>query len=309
MILVTGGHGFIGSHVTRELHRRGYAVRLLLRPMSLSQRVADVPFEPVCGDIMDPGSLQASAAGCEGVIHLASPSAWKDLASPQMPALVVEGTRNVRAATPGLRAVYVSSAAAVGGTWDPRVQSEESPFNLPVSGFAYAHAKRQAEALWPEAVVVNPTEVYGPHDTARVTCGTLLDFLGRGPALVSRGGLCVTHVEDVAAAIVAAYERGRPGQRYLLGGENLSVAALARLTRELAGRSPATLPGPWWLLQGLAWLGRRTGLPVGFEPATAPYANRFWYFDCRKAREELGVTFRDARETLESTLRWLLQTL
>lgn len=306
MILVTGGHGFIGSRVTRLLTRRGHPVRLLVRPTSDLSRVSGC--ETVLGDVRDREAVNRAFEGCEGALHLASPSSWADHGSPALPAIVVEGTRHVVEAAAGRRVVLVSSVAALGGSWHPQVLDETARLALPDnSWWAYAWAKHRAELLCAgkPVVTVNPGEVYGPDDIKHVTCGTLLDFARGNPVLVSRGGTSVVHVDDVAAGIVAAWERGRLGERYLLGGDNLTIVELARLTLAIMGRKQLILKAPAPLLMLLARFGLATGLPVGFEPRVAPYANRFWFCSSQKARHELGLTFRSARDTLQDTLDWL----
>ena len=228
--------------------------------------------------------------------------------------IVVGGTGNLLQAAQrtGARVLFVSSSTAVGGTSAPLIHNEESPFHLTSAlHYGYALAKREAENLCKNAGIdvirVNPAEVYGPGDTERITAGNLIDFATSYPVLVTSGGTSVAHVQDVAEGIVAAYERGRPGERYILGGENLTIRELAALTLEVLGKSKPILVLPRWTLLGLAWLGRNLGIPLPFEPGVAPYAVRYWFMDNSKARKELGITFRSARETLQSTLDWLRQ--
>jgi dihydroflavonol-4-reductase len=314
-VLVVGGNGFIGSAVVRQLVGGGRRVRCLLRPHSRTERIDDLDVERLTGDVRDADSLRRAVEGCDGVVHLGGPSSWTDIDSPLMPEVVVSGTRNVldaaaRAGAP--RVVYVSSATAVNGTETPVVHDEESPSTLALERFAYAKAKREAEALCRRAAegglavsIVNPTEVYGPRDTALITSGTLVDFARSAPALVCDGGTSVAHVEDVARGIIAALDRGRPGERYILGGENLSVRELARTTLELLGRPVKTISVPNRLLRAIARVGGALRLPLPFNPAVIPYATLYWFMSSAKAQRELGTHFRSAKETLADTLRGL----
>ena len=178
-VFVTGGNGFIGSVVVRRLVERGDVVRCLIRSHSQTERIDDVPFERVIGDVRDPTSLREGAAGCDAIVHLAGLSAWKDIHSPSMPEVVVGGTRNVLKAAREVdhpRVVCVSSSVAVNGTPAPVVHDESSPCTLDLTGYIYARAKRDAEAVCREAAanglrvsIVNPGEVYGPQDTGMVT--------------------------------------------------------------------------------------------------------------------------------------------
>jgi dihydroflavonol-4-reductase len=315
-IFVTGGNGFIGSRVVRRLIEQGYTVRCLLRPTSDLERIANLDFERVSGDVRDYASIEAGLSGCTGLIHLAGLVNWNDIRSPLMDAVVVEGSKNVLAAARkcgNLRLVYISSIVAINGTKEPQLLNEASPFELKASrDYVYALAKHAVEDLCREAaraglpvVIVNPAEVYGPHDKALVTAGNLVDFATSPLALVPSGGVSVVHVDDVAAGIIAALEKGRPGERYILGGENLTIKELALLTLELLGQRKKIVSVPNGLLNALAKIGDRLHLPLPFNPAVIPYAVRYWFVDNSKARTELGVEFRSARETLAPTLQWL----
>jgi dihydroflavonol-4-reductase len=117
----------------------------------------------------------------------------------------------------------------------------------------------------------------------------------------------VAHVADVALGIVRALERGRPGERYILGGENLSVRELAELTLRLTGLRRRVVPVPNGLIRWVTGVATRLSVPLPYNPKLIPYVTRFWFADASKARRELGVTFRPARETLASTIEWLVE--
>ncbi len=313
-VLVTGGNGFIGSVLVRTLLRAGYRVRCLLRAQSRTERIDGLPIERVVGDVCDADSVRAAMQGCGSVVHLAGISRWTEIHSPWMERVVVGGTTNMLETAKtvgGPRMVYVSSAVAVNGSRRPTVHIEASPASLDFGRYVYAGAKREAEALCRRAaadglsvVVVNPGEVYGPNDTDLVTAANLVDFAKSRVVLVCNGGTSVAHVEDVAAGIVAALEKGRPGERYILGGDNLTIRQLAELTLSiLRQRKPIwTVPNP--LVRLLAATGR-FGVPLPFNPDVIPYATLYWFMDSQKARKELGAGFRSARDTLAPTLDWL----
>ncbi|MEO8361007.1 MAG: NAD-dependent epimerase/dehydratase family protein [Vicinamibacteria bacterium] len=313
-VFVTGGNGFIGSRVVRRLVESGRKVRCLLRESSQTSRLEGLDFETARGDVRDLQSVRRGASGCPAIIHLASLSSWTDIASPLMPEVVVGGTTHVleAAAEQNSRVVFVSSATAINGSTAPIVHDEQSVCTLPLERYIYPRAKIQAEALCfkaaalgREVVIVNPTEVYGPEDTGFVTSGTLVDFAKSSPAVVCDGGTSVAHVDDVAAGIVAALDRGRSGERYILGGENLSVEQLARETLTLLGRKPSIIKIPNRLLLLVTRVGVALHLPLPFNPAVVPYGTLYWYMSSAKAQGELGVTFRSPRLTLQDTLAWL----
>jgi dihydroflavonol-4-reductase len=150
--------------------------------------------------------------------------------------------------------------------------------------------------------------VYGPGDTALATAGNLVDFVTSHPVLVCSGGTSVVHVDDVATGIIAALEKGRPGERYILGGTNLTIRELAALCLDILGRRATIVTVPNRLARFVARVAVRTGLPLPYDPHVVSYATRYWFVDNSKARRELGVTFRTARDTLQSTLAWLIET-
>lgn len=317
-VFLTGGNGFIGSAVARRLVASGHEIVCLLRETSRLDRLRSLPFTRVAGDVRDPASLRDGMRGCDCTIHLAAPGAWEQDDPSQLRAVVEEGTRHLLAAATerrGHRVVVVSSTAAIAASSRPIVFDERTPFSVPDAALHYAFAKHRAEGIAHEAfergvpvVVVNPAEVYGPGDTALVTAGNLIDFATATPVLVCRGGTCVVHVDDVAHGIVAAMERGRPGERYILGGENVTVRQLAELVLALVGRRAPIVELPNRLVRLATRLAVRLHLPLPYNPHVVPYATRYWFADSGKAQRELGVGFRGARETIAATLDWLRDT-
>jgi len=313
-VFVTGGNGLIGSNVVRLLRSTNHEVRCLLRPGARTARIDDQRVERIEGDVLDLASVERGMAGCDGAIHLACLSAWDQIDSPAVESVAVEGTRNVlRAAGDRVRVVHISSIAAVGATRAPGLLNESAPFNLADEpGLRYAQAKHRSEQLCREAasrgadvVIVNPAETFGPGDTGLVTARTLIELLKRPLTLVCDGGTSLAYVEDVAAGIVAALTRGKTGERYILGGENVSHRKLALLCLEIAGLRRPVLTVPRFLLHASVRLAQRLGIRLPFPPAVVPYITRYWFVDNDKAVQELQVTFRSARETLQPTIAWL----
>lgn len=314
-IFVTGGAGFIGSRVVKMLLEQGYEVRCLLRNTTNTRRIDGLNYEKFIGDITDPKSLEEGMKGCTGVIHLASLSNWKDIKSSKMPLVVIEGSKNVIEAAKkngNLKMVYVSSSTAIDGTDDLRILNEDSPLTLPNNNhYVYAHAKKQVEEYCKQeakngfpVVIVNPTEVYGPYDYDKITLGNLIDFATTKTVQLAEGGTSIVYVDDVANGIIAALEKGRPGERYILGGENMEFKDLAALTLEILGIKKPIKKISRNMLMTLAWISKTFGINMGFEPAVIPYAVKYWFVDNSKAKKELGVTFRSPREILEPTLKW-----
>lgn len=314
-IFVTGGNGFIGSRVVRQLLASGYEVRCLLRETSDTTRINDLPFECFYGDVRNPQTLLAGMNGVDGCIHLAAVVAWEHMNSPDLEETIIEGSRHVldAAVSRGVaRLVYVSSALAVNAATEPKVFNEESPFELQDTSLRYAVAKHQAEQLVMEylergldTVIVNPVEVYGPHDTSMITACNIRDFLKNYPCIICRGGTSIAHVDDVGDGIVKALEQGRRGERYILGGDNLTIQELARLTLDIAGQRKPILLIPNGLLKGFVRLLETLRLPTPVVPGVLEYATRFSFMDSGKARRELGYTPRPARQVLTPVIEWL----
>lgn len=317
-IFVTGGNGFIGSVVVRKLAAEGHHVRCLMRSTSDTKRLEGCEYERVLGDVRDRASIGEGMQGCDAVIHLASLSNWNDIYSPLMNDVVVVGSQNVldtAQAAGNLKTVFVSSVAAVNGTKEPQVQNERSPCTLDLNKYTYARAKIAVENLCIgktkeglPVIIVNPGEVYGPNDTSLNTAGNLLDFAKSSPVLTCKGGTSVVHVDDVADGIIAALKRGRAGERYILGGDNLSVEELAKLTLDILGQQQKrVIQIPNWILLLAGKIADTLRIPFPINPKVIPYATLFWLMDNQKAKRELGIQFRDARATLEPTIRWLQQ--
>lgn len=318
-VFVTGGNGFIGSRVVRQLHAQGHEIRCLVRETSKTHRIDMVPFERHVGDVRDVDSLVAGMAGCDGVIHLASISSWDQIRSPVMRIVVVDGTRNVLEAAKrsgSLRTVFVSSVAAINGTVEPEVLDETASFTLDPKTYIYAGAKHEAEAICAEfaadglpVITVNPCEVYGPEDEDLITASYLLDALKDWPVMSLYGGTAVAHVEDIANGIIGALEKGRGGERYILGGENLFVREVMEKTLKAGGQEGKyilQLPNEITkaVIKGLAKLR----LPTPVIPDIVDYGTLFWFVDCSKARQELGYTYRPADETIADVVGWLIES-
>lgn len=318
-ILVTGGNGFIGSHVVKQLVASGHTVRCSLRPKSSILRLRGLPYEKVIADVRNRFSILEAVNGCDAVIHCASLSNWKDLNSPELESIILEGTQNVIDATiaQDARLVYVSSAAALGASDDPlQIRTAKSDFNLNPKLYRYAYLKSEAEKLCEAAIRqqnadiirVHPAETYGPGDTHYVTASTLIEFANGPLCLTTEGGTSVAHVDDVAAGIVAACEKGVSGEKYMLGGENCTISKLAAITQELCGTRHREVKIPKWMLRFVAFCFRHSPFVKAQTLATKYlYATHFWYFDNRPTLEALGVEFRSAEATLKSTIQWLKQ--
>lgn len=307
-ILVTGATGFIGSHVARALVDRGDIVRVLRRPTSPSELLQGLAIEHAIGDILEPPSLSAACAGIEAVVHCAARMGRGGGPAARLQSHV-DGTRNMLAAALGAgvrRFVYTSSVAALGvpdhapAPTDKGIQllDETHEWHGPPSLWAYGHAKHQAEQLvrlaaqqGMEGLILNPALVIGPGDRNRVSNGLIWHMLrGRVPPLVP-GGLNVVDIRDVTDGYLAAIDRGRSGERYLLCGENRTLSDLIGSTARIVGRRPPRLRLSLRATRTVgalaAGLGQMLRLPI--SPDLLRMAGIYFYYDGGKARRELGL--------------------
>jgi len=314
-VFVTGGHGFVGSHVVRNLVGAGHAVRCLIRASSRTHRIDDLKVETVVGDILDRDSLVAGMEGCDRCIHLAGISAYRDMQEDWTIPTIVDGTTNVfeAAIERGLsRVVYIGSGMIYCTRDGATVADETSPFELGDSGLFYAIGKHRAEAVVDtyvakglDVVVAIPMETYGPNDDQFLTTGYLKEAINGWPALATRGGTSFAHVEDVAEGIVLALERGGCGERYILGGENASIKEIIELCLEVAGRSKPVMVLPTGITKFVLRSLDRLGLPTPEHPNAVDYGTLFGYASSDKAVRELGYSPRPSRAVMESTVDWL----
>jgi dihydroflavonol-4-reductase len=247
---LTGATGFLGSHVARQLLSRGAQLRLLVRPTSRLDNIAELPAERVVGDLRDLESLKKGMSGCEFVFHVAADYRLWSRHGQELYDSNVEGTRNVLAAArdSGVRRViYTSSVATMGFGNNGRLTDEKTPVTLSNMIGDYKRSKFMAEQLAIEAarsgqnvVVVNPTTPIGERDIKPTPTGRIVvDFLRRKfPAYVETG-LNLVDVVDCAQGHLLAMEKAVPGERYILGGENLTLKQILDKLAAITG-----LPSP-----------------------------------------------------------------
>jgi dihydroflavonol-4-reductase len=318
-VLVTGASGFVGWHVARLLLERGDTVRALTRPNS---RVPDLDVERVTGDLRDPDSLARAAAGCAVVCHVAADYRLWSKDPSEMYRSNVDGTRNMLAAAQAAgaeRVVYTSTVGCIGmpaGQWG----DEESPVTLEQMTGTYKRSKFMAERVALEfaakglpVVIVNPTAPMGDHDFKPTPTGQMvLDFLnGAMPAYIDTG-LNVVNVRDVAQGHLLACERGRPGERYILGSENMTLGAILKELADITGRRAPTMELPYFVAwtAGVVTTGwaHLTGTPPRAPLEAVRMAKKKMWVSHAKAARELGYRPGPAREALADAARWFEKT-
>lgn len=318
--LVTGATGFVGSHVVRALTDEGHTARALHRPTSKLDALAGLDYESTLGDVTDLDALRTACEGCDWVFHVAAVADYWRADRAWMHEVNVEGTRRVLQAAreAGVRrVVFTSSAAAVGFRQD-RPADESDAFNLPPERFPYGYSKAQAETIALEAaqageevVIVNPVVVMGPGDLNVISGDFVLKIRRLQWAVpVPPGGVAVIDVRDVARMQLAAAERGRVGERYILGAANFKYRDWFALVAEVVGAARPVIPVPGWALPPLAELFdalRAVGLRLPVDGDQTRLGARDIYFDFSKARRELGAPQIDMRQSLQDTYSWYLE--
>jgi dihydroflavonol-4-reductase len=322
--LVTGGSGFIGRHLVRLLRGRGEQVRVF--DLRQPGRADDAGVEFVQGDIADAAAVDCAVAGAGRVFHLAAnPNLWAR--DPRdFDRVNLQGTLNVLTAAERhrpQRVVYTSTESILAGlrhraatgmideTVDLAVDDMPGPYCR--SKFLAERAALEAARRGLPVVVVNPTLPVGPGDRLMTPPSRMLvDFLhGRTPAYLETT-LNVIDVRDAALGHLLAAERGRPGQRYILGGENITMSALLALLEELTGRPMPKRRVPYWMAYAYAALDEFVADRVTGRPPRAPLtgvrlARHAMRFDNSLALAELGLEPRPLRQSLADAVAWFLR--
>jgi dihydroflavonol-4-reductase len=317
-VLVTGASGFLGSAIAAALRARGDDVRVLVRPSS--PRANLDPADSVCeGDLRDRASLAAALKGVRFLFHAAADYRLWARDPEEIRRNNVEGTRLImeEALRAGVkRIVYTSSVATLKLT-DSAAATEDQPLAEGEGLGAYKRSKVAAERLVETmirrdglpAVTVNPSTPIGPRDVRPTPTGRIIveAASGRMPGFVDTG-LNLAHVDDVAAGHVAALERGRVGERYILGGDNVFLADMLADIAHLVGRRPPTLKLPRTMLYPIAYGAELLASVRGVEPFITVdglrMARHHMFFDDSKARRELGYVSRPYREGLSDAIAW-----
>ncbi len=319
--LVTGGNGFVGSALVRLLLLgQDHQVRVLVRPGSDRRNLEQLDIDLVEGDLTDAASLQRAVKGCSHLFHVAADYRLWIPDPERMYKTNVDGSRDLlrAAADAGAgRMVYTSSVATLGINRDRSPADETTPVSLADMVGHYKRSKFLAEqavrGLVQEhglpVVIVNPSTPIGPRDVKPTPTGRIIvDALrGKIPAYVDTG-LNIAHVDDVAAGHLLAFERGEPGRRYVLGGENLSLQAILGIICDYADLAPPRLRLPHNAVYPFAWLAEQWARVSGKEPfATVDgvkMAKKFMYFSSALAQQALGYEARPARHAIEDAIDW-----
>jgi dihydroflavonol-4-reductase len=311
--LVTGATGFIGSEVARRLLQRGDDVSVIVRPGSRTEPLHDLDVRRIPGDILDRRSMRRALRGADRIFHAAGTTNLRTSRAGLF-SIAVEGTRIVleealRAEVQ--RAVYTSSVAAIGPAPSGRTADERSEWHAGRHSIPYLDAMHEAEATALRLVarglplvVVNPAHVLGAGDPGRSSTAIVRRFLRREiPAYVD-GTLNIVSVQDVARGHLLADERGRAGERYILGNRNFTMTRLFADLGRLSGVEPPAVRLPVPVALALATAGQRAGATSLPTPTEVRATSLNWAFSNRRAKLELGWRPSPHEDCLEETIAW-----
>ncbi|HTT00484.1 MAG TPA: hopanoid-associated sugar epimerase [Steroidobacteraceae bacterium] len=317
--LVTGVTGFVGAAVARVLIAHGWQVRGLVRSGARERNLQALALEIAPGELADRAALERALTGCDALFHVAADYRLWAPDPRELYRTNVDGTRNVLQAARAAgvrRIVHTSSVAAVGLPSDGSPGDERTPVALADMIGHYKRSKFLAEEFvrgWAQpgeqVVIVNPSTPVGPGDVKPTPTGQIIVDAARGrtPAYVDTG-LNVVHVDDVAAGHLLALERGKSGERYILGGEDLLLRDILRMIAELVGRKPPRVRLPHAAVLPVAYIAegfaRLTGRTTRITVDGVRMARKRMFFSSARAARELGYRSRPARAALEDAVRW-----
>jgi len=319
--LVTGATGFVGAAVARALAREGHDLRLLARASSDRRNLEGLDADVVEGDLRDRASLERAVAGCDTLFHVAADYRLWVRDPGELHASNVQGSVNVlqAAADAGVASmVYTSSVASLGIHPDGTPADEATPVRLEDMVGDYKRSKFLAEQAVQRlvreqalpVVVVNPSTPIGPRDVKPTPTGRIIveAAAGRMPAFVDTG-LNVAHVDDVARGHLLALERGRPGERYILGGDDMRLERILGEVAAAVGRRPPQVRLPHRAVLPIAHLAEAwarlggSGEPLATVDGVR-MSRKLMFFSSQRARRELGYEWRPAEEAIGDAVRW-----
>jgi dihydroflavonol-4-reductase len=322
-IVVTGGTGFIGSRLVHRLAAQGEDVHALVRASSdlasLEECLDKITL--AYGDVTDPSSLFSAIEGADEVYHCAGITYMGDRKNPLLQRINVDGTQNVLDACHRAkvrRVVHVSSITAVGISGPNRKFDEESRWNFDMIDLEYARTKHAAEKIVAaevkkglDIVIVVPAFVFGAGDINFNAGRIIKDVYKRKMPFYPTGGICVVDVEIVVDCLIAAMKKGRTGERYIVGGDNVSFKELAQTIMQVTGVHQRSFPLPIWgahLISFVLGFSRfskeRHRISKLFNMTMFTVASKFLYFDSSKAQRELGMRYEPFEKSIRRTFEW-----
>ena len=317
---ITGATGFVGANLARRLLEKGYQVRALVRPQSNPQNLDGLDLERVEGHLNSP-DLAEQIRGCQVAFHVAAHYSLWQSDRQQLYDSNVLGTRNMLSALREAeveRTVYTSSVAAIGvkGGGASADETYQSPVEKLVGDYKKSKywAEQEAHAAvrqGQDIVIVNPSTPIGPWDVKPTPTGDIIvRFLQRGMPAYLNTGLNLIHVQDVAEGHILALNRGKTGERYILGHENVTLAQMLNILAELTGLSAPTRQVPAWIPLSVAWVDEQILARLGKTPSVpldgVRMSQQLMFYDPSKARRDLGLPETPIRAALQEAVDWFL---
>lgn len=317
-VFVTGATGFVGGWLVKELVEQGHDVKCLVRNPESCEGLNDVCL--VKGDVTDLDSMASELKGVETVFHLAGVVGYSRSQRPLMEAVNVQGTKNVVDAMKSQsinKLIYMSSVVAIGASFDGKQPlNEDSEYNLSHLNLGYFETKRLAEeAVFAaakageiEAVALNPSTIYGPGDAKKGSRKTQLKVArGKFPFYTS-GGVSIVSVKDVVSATLAAWEKGRSGERYIISGDNITIKKLFEIIAEKANVKPPNIYLPNSIVHALGFAGdclENIGKKGPLNSENAWTSTMFHWFSNEKSKKHLGLRPMSAEQAIGESISWI----
>ena len=318
--LVTGSTGFLGSAILRELLDDGREVKLLVRKDADTANIDGLDVEIAYGDLRDSESLQSALNGCNILYHAAAYYSLWDRDQQLIYDINLEGTRKILEASQKKnleKIIYTSTVGCIGLNEDTTPANENTFFNKSTLANHYKKSKFQAEQIALQfarnglpIVIVNPSTPVGPRDIKPTPTGKIiLDFLNRKMPAYLDTGLNLIDVKDCARGHILAEQKGVPGERYILGNQNMSLFDILTSLEKITGLKAPRIKMPFWVALSAGWVcemvsNHLTGKPPAVPLAGVKMAKYFMYFDSSKAVQKLGLEQNPVEKALRESVNW-----
>jgi dihydroflavonol-4-reductase len=320
-VLVTGATGFIGHHLVNRLASEGHAVSVLSRKPLKENEFPGHKIKVCIGDVTDSLSLLSATEGQDMVYHLAGKIAYKASERADMEKVNVQGTQKIVDAcitneVPSF--VFMSSVVAIGASFDPdHILDEESPYNIAHLNLGYFETKHKAEEIVKTAFhhnglrvfILNPSTVYGAGDATKGSRSVQMKVAKGKFPFYPPGGVSVVHIDDVLYCLMQVPFKGRPGERYIVSGENLLLKDVFKIIADAAGVPAPRIPLPKPAIKILGFLGDHVLEPLGLKGPmsgeTAHTSTMYHWFSSAKAQKELGLKPTPARLAIQESVKWM----
>ena len=318
--LVTGSTGFLGSSVLRELINDGREVKALIRKGTSKKNITGLDVEIAYGDLRDIESIRSALNGCDILYHVAAYYSLWDRNKQLSHEINVKGTRNILRAAKEKdlkKIVYTSTVGCIGLNEDRTPATENTFFNKNTLSNDYKKSKYQAEQVALEfargglpVVIVNPSTPVGPRDIKPTPTGKIiLDFMNRDMPAYIDTGLNLIDVKDCARGHILAELKGIPGERYILGNQNMTLLEILITLEKITGLKAPRIKMPFWVALSAGWAcemvaNHLTGKPPSIPLAGVKMAKYFMYFDSSKAVRELGLPQNSVEHALNNAVLW-----